>query len=266
MMEKFKSISKLKNAHLIITLLLSFVTTINSFAQVADTTRITDTSTISINRTKFKTFIPGIAAFSYGLVALSGGPLEDLDRDIARRRNEKRPNFSSKADDYLRYVPFVALYGLDALGIKGKHNLKEKTTLVLVTGVVAYGSLNILKNISDKERPNHTNSKSFPSGHATVAFTGAEIFNQEYGDLSPWYSIAGYTVASATAVLRVYNNDHWFSDVVAGAGLGILSTKLVYVAYPHLKKLFKGEKKGLDFTAVPIYQDKTFGVSFSGKF
>jgi membrane-associated phospholipid phosphatase len=54
----------------------------------------------------------------------------------------------------------------------------------------------------------------------------AEFMHQEYKDQSVWYSIAGYTAATATGVLRMYNVRHWFSDVVAGAGIGILGTKL----------------------------------------
>lgn len=45
---------------------------------------------------------------------------------------------------------------------------------------------------------------------------------------SPWYSVAGYTIATATAYSRLLNNRHWISDVLAGAGIGILSTELGY--------------------------------------
>ena len=45
---------------------------------------------------------------------------------------------------------------------------------------------------------------------------------------SPWYSVAGYGVATATGVMRVLNNRHWISDVLSGAGIGIMSTELAY--------------------------------------
>ncbi|MEJ5961920.1 phosphatase PAP2 family protein [Pedobacter immunditicola] len=252
----------MKRTFLILFTLISFFITIplQGFSQYSDTT-ITQK-----DRLKFKTFLPAIIAISYGVVALGDGPLKNLDQDIAERRNDRRPTFHTTADDYLRYAPFVALYGYELLGIKGKHDVKEKTSLVLLTAVVSVGSTKILKNIIDKERPNSYDFKSFPSGHAAIAFTGAELINQEYGDLSPWYSIAGYTVASATSVLRIYSNDHWFSDVVAGAGVGVLSTKLAYVVYPHLKKLLVNKEKDFNFTAVPAYQDGVLGVSISGRF
>ena len=55
--------------------------------------------------------------------------------------------------------------------------------------------------------------------------------NQEFGWRSPWYSVAGYSMATATALLRIMNNRHWAGDVIAGAGIGILSTKFSYWLY-----------------------------------
>jgi membrane-associated phospholipid phosphatase len=85
-----------------------------------------------------------------------------------------------------------------------------------------------MKIIVSRERPNGSDNRSFPSGHATRAFVSAEFLHQEFGHLSPWVSIAGYTTASATAYLRLYQNEHWLSDVLAGAAIGMASTKLVY--------------------------------------
>ena len=63
---------------------------------------------------------------------------------------------------------------------------------------------------------------------------------QEYKDVSPWYGIAGYVAATTTGALRMFNNKHWFRDVVAGAGFGILSTQVAYVLAPVIiKKLFQ---------------------------
>jgi hypothetical protein len=53
--------------------------------------------------------------------------------------------------------------------------------------------------------------------------------------------------------------------VVAGAGFGILSTKISYLVYPHLKKLIMG-KQASNFDVAPMYQNKAFGFSLSGQF
>jgi membrane-associated phospholipid phosphatase len=63
----------------------------------------------------------------------------------------------------------------------------------------------------------------------------------------------------------MYNNKHWFSDVVAGAGIGILSTKFSYLIYPQLKRLFKPLNQP-NTAFMPTYQNKLFGVSYSAHF
>lgn len=83
---------------------------------------------------------------------------------------------------------------------------------------------------------------------------------QEFNGISPWYGNIGYTMAGATGALRMMNNKHWLSDVLAGAGVGVLSTKFTYFAYPWIKrKIIKNN--GLDFIAVPIVQKGSLGFS-----
>ena len=75
---------------------------------------------------------------------------------------------------------------------------------------------------------------SFPSGHTVTAFVGAEMLRREYGEEYPAVAIAGYTIATGVGFLRMYNNRHWASDVLAGAGIGILSVSLMYWLAPYL--------------------------------
>lgn len=56
----------------------------------------------------------------------------------------------------------------------------------------------------------------------------ATMLHKEYGHRSPWYSIGGYTLATLTGVTRQLNNRHWMSDVMVGAGIGILATEFGY--------------------------------------
>lgn len=62
-------------------------------------------------------------------------------------------------------------------------------------------------------------SQAYPSGHATVAFTISTILAERIDNL--WVRIGLYGLASLDAFAQVYNNQHWFSDVVVGATLGI---------------------------------------------
>ena len=57
---------------------------------------------------------------------------------------------------------------------------------------------------------------------------GAEILRREFGKEYPWIAVAGYAVATLVGLMRISNNRHWAGDVLAGAGLGILSVSLVY--------------------------------------
>jgi len=164
-------------------------------------------------------------------------------------------SYSGKADDYIRYAPVVAVYSLNALGIKGKNNFGNRTALFLkgflLNDLIVYS----LKSWAGVERPNG-GEHSFPSGHTSVAFNLAHFMHKEYGELSPWYSIGAYSCATAVGVMRVAKGAHWISDVVAGAGLGMLSSELVYLTHQykwdneHLRNFdifpFKiGKQKGL---------------------
>ena len=91
------------------------------------------------------------------------------------------------------------------------------------------GFVNGIKYTAKEMRPDGSTANSWPSGHTATAFVGATILHKEYGmTRSPWYSVAGYGVATATGVMRVLNNRHWISDVLSGAGIGIMSTELAY--------------------------------------
>lgn len=47
--------------------------------------------------------------------------------------------------------------------------------------------------------------------------------------------MAGYAVAAGVGAMRVYNNKHWCSDILAGAGIGILSASIMYWLAPYLR-------------------------------
>jgi hypothetical protein len=64
----------------------------------------------------------------------------------------------------------------------------------------------------------------------------------------------------------MYNNRHWLSDVVAGAGLGILSTKAAYWVFPKMEKMFAkkdGKTSSLHPIAMPTYSPETKSVGIS---
>lgn len=131
-------------------------------------------------------------------------------------------------DNYLQYLPTITPVVLNLCGVEGRHNLKKLLLLESSSYLLGSGWLNTFKLGFAKERPDHSAKNSFPSGHTFTAFVGAEIIRREYGEEHPWLAVVAYGVATLVGVMRVYNNRHWAGDVLAGAGLGILSTTLVY--------------------------------------
>ncbi len=76
--------------------------------------------------------------------------------------------------------------------------------------------------------------------------------------------MAGYAIATTTGIFRLYNRDHWFSDVVAGAGFGILSTKAAYLIYPYLRnRLTHKDKNGKKTMLMPAYQNGAIELAFA---
>lgn len=208
-------------------------------------------------------YIAPAVFLGYGFFALDNNLLRRVDRSVYNDMQEDHPGFRTTVDNYLQYSPLIATYALNMSGIKGKNKIVDQTALAFLSLAVAKGSAWALKDQIRQLRPNRASYSSFPSGHTTTAFAAAEIMNQEFGDRSVWYGVAAYSAATATGILRVYNNAHWFSNVIAGAGLGILSVKATYAVYPHLKNLLK---KNTNVSMTPFYADRATGVSITARF
>lgn len=200
------------------------------------------------------------AAITYGFISLENDGLQKLNENTKIEITEDHPHPVTKLDNYLQYSPAVAVYTLNALGIKGKNNFRDRTIIYALSTVISTAIVTPLKSITKEQRPDGSDFRSFPSGHTTTAFANAEFMRQEYKDVSQWYAVAGYAAATATGILRLYNNKHWVGDVVAGAGVGILSTNLAYWIYPAIKKRFFKDKP-IHAMAIPFYQNKTAGIS-----
>ncbi|MBE6251898.1 MAG: phosphatase PAP2 family protein [Bacteroidales bacterium] len=162
-------------------------------------------------------------------------------------------------DDWIQYAP-LAGYVVAGLAGAGKHGRWEQ----MLTGATAFGLMMIgthtIKLISNRQRPNEK-GRSFPSGHTATVFMGAELVRLEYG---PWWGLAAYTVAVTTGFFRIWNNWHWTSDVLAGAGLGILCANAAYWLLPLERKLFRLDSRLSVLPAVlPAPTGTSVGVSMS---
>lgn len=233
-------------------------------AQLADTTqdpiRILKPSRLQ----SYKTYIIPAVFIGYGLVSLSNRSMLQLDWSTKVELSEHHPEFAAKADNYLQFAPLAGMYALDLMGLKGMNNVGDQTAMALVSTGITTLMVHGLKRGTHRLRPNGSSNNSFPSGHTATAFAAAEMLHQEFKEQSPWIGYAGYTIAAATGTLRMYNNRHWFSDVVAGAGFGILSTKLTYLIYPHLKRTLGLNEKKLQLE--PRYHHGAVAISLKYKF
>jgi membrane-associated phospholipid phosphatase len=146
------------------------------------------------------------------------------------------PGFSSSADDFVFFIPVVGLYAFDYFSSQNRHKVGQQTLLLLSSGAVMGALVYPLKLSTHVSRPNNENNRSFPSGHTSSAFVIAGVINQEFKGKSPWISIGAYTIAGSTGVMRILNNAHWMSDVLAGAGIGLLSVHSVYFLHERYLK------------------------------
>ncbi|MBC7418529.1 MAG: phosphatase PAP2 family protein [Pedobacter sp.] len=221
-----------------------------------------------VKRQKFRVapFILPTVLVTYGFVAANTtGALNHLDRSIKDKLQQDHPRFVTHVDDYLQFVPVAAVYALNFSGVKGRHSLGDASLLYVTSAAIMGGSTFLVKRLQGRTRPDNSGNNSFPSGHTASAFASAEFLHQEYKDQSPFIAYSGYLVASATGVLRLYNNKHWLSDTIAGAGFGIASTKIAYLVYPYMKEIF-GSKKHENISFMPTYQEGTPGVFFAAQF
>ena len=102
--------------------------------------------------------------------------------------------------------------------------------------------------------------RSFPSGHTITAFAFASTVTREsqfWWPHATWYvGTVFYGGAGLVGLSRIYNNQHWASDVVAGAALGtIVGLKVVKYTHSHPgnhidRELIKGRKSQIQATPV----------------
>lgn len=209
---------------------------------------------------KTKQLIIPAALFTYGIIAIESDYLKLVNTEL---RDELKESIDEKVtiDDFTQYAPALSVYAINNLGIKGKNNLRDRTIILGTSYLLMGSSVYALKNITKIERPDGSSNNSFPSGHTATAFAGAEFLWQEYKDVNIWYGITGYAVATGTGIFRIYNARHWLSDVVMGAGIGILTTKIAYWIFPYVDNhIFKSNKKVHSTMIAPFYNGNQMGV------
>lgn len=131
--------------------------------------------------------------------------------------------WSSKSTLTTFATPLIGL--TYSLTISDYEGIKELAYSAAVTAQLTA----LLKYSVRRTRPNGDDDLSFPSGHASAAFMGASYLQFRYG----WqWGVPMYALASAIGLQRINGDDHYWTDVLAGAALGTGVTYLFTVRYP----------------------------------
>jgi membrane-associated phospholipid phosphatase len=205
-------------------------------------------------------FITPALFIAYGVAArFNDTPFRRFDKYVARQV-ELNIDGHYPIDSYLAAAPAAAAYGLDFLpGIASQHNFRDRTLILATSFLCMWGTVTVMKKQIPVVRPRGWDSKAFPSGHTASAFTGAHILYREYREQSPWIGVGGYAVAATVGILRVVNRAHWVSDIVAGAGIGILSAEVGYMMLPVWHSLF-GINDDRQLVIMPSVGTRSAGV------
>lgn len=178
------------------------------------------------------------------VVGMTAG-LYALDQEI---HDWVEDNRSGASEDVSRVFEKVGngLYILPSLGVFylyghfAEDGKARRAALMSLESFVLSGVFtNVLKYSTHRHRPNSgdpydtwdgpglsTSDLSFPSGHATTAFSILTVIASEYSD-HPAVPVIAYSAAALAALSRVHDGKHWASDVFMGSAIGYFTAKAV---------------------------------------
>ena len=197
----------------------------------------------------FRAVVVPAILIGYGATVIDGNGLYSsfqAKTDIRRAFGTYR----SRVDDYLQWAPYLEIGGALLAGVESRDDRLNLGLIVLKGELIMFSSVFLVKNLTGIMRPDSSNSRAFPSGHTAQAFLAASIVHTEFRDKSQWYGVGAYALATSVAAFRMINNKHWQSDVVAGAGFGILSAHLAYLSH---RNRWGRKAVGRDVGLAPAY-------------
>jgi acid phosphatase family membrane protein YuiD len=180
--------------------------------------------------------LAGVAALT-GLAFSSDQSLRDRISDPHDRLGRTLSDLGNGVGDGAIVYPSLIAVAVGGR-LLGKPGIQKAGTRALESTLLAGAAALALKSIIGRQRPDlsghnayvfrpfRVNDISLPSGHTAVAFALATSLARETGD--QWTDAAFFAAATLTAYSRMHDDKHWASDVVLGAGIGILSARFVH--------------------------------------
>lgn len=209
-----------------------------------------------------RTLIPALL-ITYGGFSVENPHIRNLNSSWKNELLEMKIG-RNHADDYTQFAPMAIVYGLNFAGTKGNNNIADMVTVSITSFLVSTAIVRPLKQLTVVKRPDGSNDHSFPSGHTSTAFVSAQFMYREYSGKNTLLSLMGYPFAIYTAIYRTVNNKHWLGDIMAGAGIGILSTEISYYLLPYMKNIMRKISKS-NAIAYPFYQNNAYGLGLQVK-
>jgi membrane-associated phospholipid phosphatase len=148
-----------------------------------------------------------------------------------------------RAEDYIARAGDVLQYALPAtaVGLIIAHDDGDGAIQFASSAALTVAVTYALKFGINARRPNGGNH-SFPSGHTSISFSAAEFMRNRYGIE---YGAPAYALASFVGYSRVESDNHYIRDVVAGAGIGALSSLLFTTPYEDWNVSVNGDAKSI---------------------
>lgn len=133
--------------------------------------------------------------------------------------------------------------------LAGKGRLAQTGADIMRAQILSQAYVQAIKFTAQRERPDGSNSVSFPSGHSASAFATATVLQRHYG----WkVGVPATVLAAYVATARVHDNKHYLSDVVFGAAMGIAAQRTVTL---HARRY--------DISMIPAAGDGYASVTFA---
>ena len=165
------------------------------------------------------------------VLAIGGGAsaLAHIWDDDLVTELQVNPNLNSAFEPGSKYGAFALMLG-GSFSVYGVARATRHPHLAVVGADLVRGQIvsqlwtQAIKYSVQRERPDQSNSASFPSGHSAGGFAAAAVLTRHYG----WKAgIPAYLGATYVAAARVHDNKHYLSDVTFGAAMGIAGARTV---------------------------------------
>lgn len=212
------------------------------------------------------TLVPLASALVFGI--------DDFDERASDWAVKHNPVFGSgddarDASDYLRATlrieAIITAFATPSGDVPGQWMVsKAKGIGVELAAAGATSSMtDLVKDVTDRTRPDERSDNSFPSGHASGAFSYMTLANRNIDSidmpqaLKAPLKIGNYLLASGVAWGRVEGRRHYPSDVLAGAALGHFLSAFIHDAFMNLP-----EDGNADIVVFPVVNGAGISLAF----